>query len=120
MTEEFKPLTMSEAVSKLNEQLDELSMSLPFVEDVDVVNIATDALKELQEYRKIVTVDECRAAVEKQKPKKPIKNRKQEIRYTSAYSCPNCGRSFTGTGIAKYCYHCGQALDWSDWSDKDV
>lgn len=84
------------------------------------MEMAISALEEIQQYRKIGTVDECRATVEKQIPKKPIKNRKQEIRYTSAYSCPNCGRGFTGTGIAKYCYHCGQALDWSDWSDKDV
>lgn len=84
------------------------------------MEMAISALEEIQQYRKIGTVDECRATVEKQIPKKPIKNRKQEIRYTSAYSCPNCGRSFTGTGIAKYCYHCGQAIDWSDWSDKDV
>lgn len=53
-------------------------------------------------------------ALEKQIPKKPIKDRKQEIRYTSSYSCPSCGDGFTGTGIANYCYHCGQKLDWSD------
>lgn len=53
-------------------------------------------------------------AVEKQIPLNPIKNREQEIRYTSAYSCPNCDGGFTGTGIANYCYHCGQKLDW-DW-----
>ena len=53
------------------------------------------------------------SALEKQVPKKPIKDRKQEIRYTSSYSCPSCGDGFTGTGIADYCYHCGQKLDWS-------
>ena len=37
---------------------------------------------------------------------------RQEIRYTSAYSCPACDGGFTGTGIANYCYHCGQKLDW--------
>lgn len=78
------------------------------------MEMAISALEEIQEYRKIGTVEECRAAVEKQKPKKPIKNREQYIRYTSEYSCPNCGRGFTGTGIAKYCYHCGQKLDWSE------
>lgn len=78
------------------------------------MEMAISALEEIQQYRKIGTVDECRATVEKQIPKKPIKNRKQEIRYTSAYSCPNCGRSFTGTRIAEYCYHCGQKLDWSE------
>lgn len=53
-------------------------------------------------------------ALEKQIPKAPIQNRKERIRYTSAYSCPNCGRGFAGTGIADYCYHCGQALKWDD------
>lgn len=53
-------------------------------------------------------------ALEKQIPKKPIKSDRQEIRYTLEYDCPTCGRSFTGTGFADYCYHCGQALDWSD------
>ena len=53
-------------------------------------------------------------ALEKQMPKKPIKSDRQEIRYTLTYDCPTCGRQFTGTGFAGYCYHCGQALDWSD------
>ena len=52
-------------------------------------------------------------ALEKQIPKKPIKSDRQEIRYTLTYDCPTCGRQFTGTGFADYCYHCGQALDWS-------
>lgn len=53
-------------------------------------------------------------ALEKQIPKEPIENRKERIRYTSVYSCPSCGGGFTGTGIADYCYHCGQALKWGD------
>ncbi len=52
-------------------------------------------------------------ALEKQVPKKPILSDSQ-IRYVCCYDCPNCGRIFSGTGIADYCYHCGQALDWSD------
>ena len=54
-------------------------------------------------------------ALEKQIAKKPIKSDRQEIRYTLTYDCPTCGRQFTGTGFADYCYHCGQALDWSDY-----
>lgn len=53
-------------------------------------------------------------ALEKQIPKKPINNDTKGIRYTVSYICPNCNREFTGTGIADYCYHCGQALDWGD------
>ena len=61
----------------------------------------------------LTVADEIIKALEKQTPKKPIKDRKQEIRYTSSYSCSSCGGGFTGTGIADYCYHCGQKLDWS-------
>lgn len=54
------------------------------------------------------------AALRKQQPKKPIRDREQKIRYISSYSCPYCGGGFTGTGIANYCYHCGQKLDWDN------
>lgn len=47
-------------------------------------------------------------ALEKQIPKAPIRG------YISAYFCPCCVREFAGTGIADYCYHCGQALKWDD------
>lgn len=54
-------------------------------------------------------------ALEKQIPKEPIKDNDQNVRYTiMCYICPNCGKGFAGTGIAVYCYHCGQALDWND------
>lgn len=51
-------------------------------------------------------------ALEKQIPKKPIPQDRQHIRYSMNYTCPSCGKCFSGTGIADYCYHCGQALDW--------
>lgn len=38
----------------------------------DALQVAIKALEELQQYRTIGTVEECRAAVEKQKPMKPI------------------------------------------------
>ena len=53
-------------------------------------------------------------ALEKQIPKKPIAADEQHIRYSMNYICPLCGKHFSGTGIASYCYHCGQALDWND------
>lgn len=52
-------------------------------------------------------------ALEKQIPEKPIKA-KEHIMYSMCYICPNCQKNFGGTGIASYCYHCGQKLDWSD------
>lgn len=50
---------------------------------------------------------------EKATPKKPIKDEVQDIRYVTKYICPNCGGKFTGI-VSKCCYHCGQALDWSE------
>lgn len=58
-------------------------------------------------------------ALEKQIPKKPIKSEKQVIRYVNTYCCPICNLKFTGTGIAKWCYHCGQKLDWSEESEEN-
>lgn len=62
-------------------------------------------------------VDEIEMAInalEKQRPKKPTPTDEQHIRYSMSYVCPLCGHHFSGTGIASYCYHCGQALDWND------
>ena len=52
-------------------------------------------------------------ALEKQIAKKPKKTESEGFRYTDTYRCPLCGGNFSGTGIADYCYHCGQKLDWS-------
>ena len=61
-------------------------------------------------YETIGTPEECRAAVEKQKEKKPIRNDK--------CTCPSCGtynevfnkRRNTVAHDIVYCWHCGQAL----------
>ena len=52
-------------------------------------------------------------ALEKQIPKKPVKSENQVARYVNTYYCPICNLGITGTNIAKWCYHCGQKLDWS-------
>lgn len=77
------------------------------------VDVAVKTLEEIQQYREIGTVEECREGAEKQKPKKPEKVTNSSIRHTDDYICPNCGKHFTGTGIAEYCYHCGQAIQWN-------
>ena len=46
--------------------------------------------------------------------KAPIKDTDSGVRYTDYYICPNCGKHFTWTGIAGFCYHCGQLLKWED------
>ena len=59
-------------------------------------------------------LEKSKEALEKQIPKKPILAEEQHIRYSMNYICPLCGKHFSGTGIASYCYHCGQALIWED------
>lgn len=61
-------------------------------------------------------LDNIEELVDKATPKKPIKDEVQDIRYVTKYICPNCGGKFTGK-ISDYCYHCGQAFDWSDEND---
>lgn len=51
---------------------------------------------------------------ERDTAKAPIKDTDSGVRYTDDYICPNCGKHFTGTGIAGFCYHCGQQLKWED------
>lgn len=70
------------------------------------------ACNKLADYEDLGTPKQLKECLEKQTAKKPIKSKKQEIRYTSAYTCPSCNQGFTGTGIADYCYHCGQKLYW--------
>ena len=58
------------------------------------------------EYESIGTVEECREAVEKQKPKKPIlRNDNGKLRK----SCPVCGCFFSP--LSRSCPKCGQAID---------
>ena len=51
---------------------------------------------------------------ERDTAKTPIKDSDSGVRYTDDYICPNCGKHFTGTGIAAFCYHCGQRLKWEE------
>lgn len=71
--------------------------------------------EEVQQYRAIGTPEECRAAMERQNPRAAITEK--EDTGTTRYICPTCGMYMgwsTGTFPARYCWKCGQKLDWSD------
>ena len=75
----------------------------------EALEIAKQALEEIQQYREIGTVEECREAVEKQKAKKP-EVIDQDFDY---YKCPVCGEYIWATDNIndhKYCLNCGQAV----------
>lgn len=83
------------------------------------MEMAISALKELQQYREIGTVEECREAVEKQKPKKPIKQKGNcfskgksgEEQHEIILICPLCGGKALKRG---YPCKCGQAIQWDE------
>lgn len=67
-------------------------------------------------YKVIGTPDECRAAMEKQKAKKPPVVNRPSI-FVKVPVCPNCSTQEHYQqlyGKTKYCSNCGQKLDWSD------
>lgn len=71
---------------------------------------------EIQQYRAIGTVKECKAAVEKQTAQAPHiwgdgTDDKGQIIY-DMYDCPNCGQSYEiDYDDYKYCPECGQKLE---------
>lgn len=86
---------------------------MPNEGNIGLVNAAIQALEEVQQYRAIGTPEECKIAVEKQRPKKPI-NPDDDY---GTFKCPNCnGLIFTEDRFEthRYCLLCGQKLDWSD------
>ena len=105
----------------------------PYPEDY-AIEEAIKALEEVQQYREIGTVEECRKAVEKQKAKKPIWKHDIGIVHKdyadghgetveekwADWVCPNCGW-FVGEQYiprrhnqrkSNYCSRCGQKINW--------
>ena len=77
---------------------------------------AISALKEIQQYREIGTMEECREAREKQKPKVP-----EFIHmlgeYTGKFKCPVCEKLFSHDCTDMkvfFCKNCGQAIQWDE------
>ena len=88
----------------------------------DAVLQAIKALEEICQYRSIGTPEECQAAIEKQKAKKPEPIDYKKYMYSvknanflrGAYWCPDCKHVIRS---GDYCEDCGQKLDWSDEDD---
>lgn len=71
-------MTENEAIMGLKHIFSEFELNLPFTDSLEILNMTIKALEEIQEYRKIGTVDECKAAVKKQKPRKPLQAEKHQ------------------------------------------
>lgn len=81
-----------------------------FQDRLNCIDLAIDALEEVQKYRQIGTVEECREAMEKQKGMQV-----NEI-HVDEYFCPACGSENNngdfGVPGDHYCPICGQAIYW--------
>lgn len=70
-------------------------------------------LEELQQYRKLGTVEECQEARERLRMKKPNtwEMGDNEGNIYDMYDCPNCGKSYEiNYEEYKHCPKCGQAM----------
>ena len=110
-------MTENEAIKELKEDISlydneitrlDTSIGTPDRNLIDALEMAIQALEEIQQYRAIGTVDECREANGKQMPKKV-----KEDGYFGFidYVCPTCGHD-AGSSGTKYCKNCGQKLRW--------
>lgn len=116
-------MTENEAIKELETSIDLAKMCIQNYErknEIQGYEMAIKALEEVQQYRQIGTVEECREAVEKQTAKKAT-----SFDYhngTVNYGCPICKRKiiskidgeWCGGTFNEYCDRCGQKLDWSD------
>ena len=101
-------MTLGEAIEIL-EEVKELDDTLYAYSSayMEALEVAISALKEVQQYREIGTVEECREAVEKQKGMQV-----NEI-HVDEYFCPACGSENNcdyGKVHDKYCPICGHAI----------
>lgn len=84
----------------------------------EALHMAVVALKEIQQYREIGTVRECQEAMERQKPKKPVKDKYNHD------CCPGCGwivyQDEWGGRYLPHCENCGQTILWENKNDTSI
>ena len=96
------------------------------ISDVQVaLKVAIKALEEIQQYRALGTVEDCRAAMEKQTPKNPIKTniyegeraeilKKRGAINPEVFKCPACKKIIDPGYSNSYCKKCGQRIVWEN------
>ena len=109
-----KQIVTCEAMIEFNENFDPEEDNTKFLKEKEALLMAADAIKEVQQYREIGTLEECLEAVEKQKPKKP----KEILRHRGGFEmqhCPKCDTDYQVDRRYKikdgYCPACGKLLD---------
>ena len=114
-------MTENEAIARMRYRIDTATEVIGKGSDgkayVDM-EMAIKALEEIQQYRVIGTVEECREARERQIGKNPIILSEQSVEserklYIAKYfKCPTCGNTSTYFGgLPNNCHNCGQRLE---------
>ncbi len=110
--EDLKKLQQYQAIGTVEEIKEVLQIISEGQNDVDESGISVGLLHILLEYakyKKIGTVEECRAAMEKHKEKKLVYYDNCSNKALTS-RCPSCFELVTG----KYCEYCGQAILWEE------
>ena len=84
-----------------------------FCEFSDALTLSISSLEEIQQYRAIGTVEECREAVNKQKE---MTTKSEGQGYESEDYCPVCGENLGNStqlwvDHVNYCRNCGQRVE---------
>ena len=115
-------MTPEEAIRELEKMKNDL-FSLGYLgnpeKENEIFDMAIKALEEIQQYREIGTVEECREAREKQVSVKPKAGAEYMIGrdddgnpiWDTDYACAECGMGIAGEYVC--CPYCGQQIDWS-------
>ena len=106
-------MTPEEAILRIKAHMEVHKLREPQAAYItEALNMAMTTLKEIQQYREIGTVEECREAVERQKVRKPVlRNDNGKLRK----SCPVCGCFFSP--LSRNCPKCGQAIERDENSE---
>lgn len=92
-----------------------------YIEALDFVKKHLDSKQDIEK------IEVLKELVDKETPKKPHEKYYQIICGVDDtmncidYHCPNCGKKVVSDIVNykeyRHCYHCGQAIDWSDEDD---
>ena len=92
--------------------------SCDHTKQADMARIVISAMQELQEYKKLGTLEEARDAVERMQEKKVTDIRgNDKLKFCT---CPYCGRRIANVEGGNYCQNCGQKLDWSEEENEQI
>lgn len=86
--------------------------AVKFIKSIQKAGTLLAMVDELEQYRKVGSLEECRAAVEKQKPKAVVEKSMLSHIGTKIGRCPVCLELPLRECDNQYCPGCGQKLEW--------